>query len=329
MPVKPSHQVSLLPEKKRPSPLHDVKITNRDPRLNRTSQHSSHAKDLSHRKDFPMNPINQSDPRTSRTLQAEKQNASKQEKVKQSEKSQKKEFDPLDAKSKSPSPLQNKSFHAKDTRNQECENIRMSEISKKDPRLKKHLLEKPDGKDDDGKEKKRSLERKEKEEHRSAGSRNKIINGVVQKQDSNIEESEKQGGKPGRSSTRKRSRSPRSRSPSSHSPKRRERRSPKRRLRSLSPSVPKIGKLRQSGPKQSHVEDFGLGARDDRSSNKRSLKQEARDTRRLKKTHEDRLQEGMNQHSSKASSEPKENVENWQGSKSSKRWRSGWEENKK
>ncbi|KAM6447640.1 pre-mRNA cleavage complex 2 protein Pcf11 [Liasis olivaceus] len=330
MPIKAPHQVCLPPDKSRLSPLPDAKIANRDPRLNRTSQHSSHSKDQSHRKDFIINPVSQPDPKTSKALQSEKQNTTKPEKLKQNEKLQKKEFDQTDAKSKSksPSPLQNKLLHAKETRNQECENPRVSEISKRDPRLKKHLLEKPDGKDDDIKEKRRSVERKDKEEHRSVGGRNKIINGIVQKQDPNTEESEKQSGKPGRSSTRKRSRSPRSRSPSAHSPKRRERRSPKRRLRSLSPSGPKIGKPRQSGPKQSHVEDFGSGARDERSSNKRSIKQEVRDSRRLKKTHEDRPQEGMNQHSSKSNSEPKENVENWQSSKSSKRWKSGWEENK-
>lgn len=328
MPIKTPNQVGLPPEKKRLSPPLDIKIPSRDPRLNRTGQHFSHSKDQSHKKDFIMNLVSQPDPKASKILQGERQNVSKQEKPKQSEKSQKKEqFDQFDSKSKSPSPLQNRPLHAKDVRNQECENTRVSEISKRDPRLKKHLLEKPDGRDDDAKEKRRSVERKE--EHRSIGGRNKVINGIVQKHDLSTEESEKQGGKLGRSSIRKRSRSPRSRSPSSHSPKRRERRSPKRRLRSLSPAGSKIGKPRQSGPKQSHTEDFGPGIRDERTSNKRSLKQEVRDSRRLKKTHEDRLQEGTNQHSSKAASEPKENVENWHGSKSSKRWKSGWEENKK
>uniref|UniRef100_A0A8C6X8V1 Pre-mRNA cleavage complex 2 protein Pcf11 n=1 Tax=Naja naja TaxID=35670 RepID=A0A8C6X8V1_NAJNA len=328
MPVKAPHPACLPPEKNRLSPLHDAKTANRDPRLNRTSQHSSHLKDQTHRKDFLMNAVSQPDPKTSKTPQNEKQNATKPEKLKQNEKLPKKEFDQMDAKLKSPSPLQNKLLHPKEGRNQECENPRVAEMNKRDPRLKKHLLEKPDGKDDDIKEKRRCMERKDKEEHRSVGGRNKVINGIVQKQDLNTEESEKQSGKPGRSSTRKRSRSPRSRSPSAHSPKRRERRSPKRRLRSLSPTGSKIGKPRQSGPKQSHLEDFGSGARDDRSSNKRNIKQEVRDSRRPKKIHEDRPQEGMNQHSSKSNSEPKENVENWQGSKSSKRWKSGWEENK-
>ncbi|XP_077197433.1 pre-mRNA cleavage complex 2 protein Pcf11 [Paroedura picta] len=329
MPVKPLRQACLPPEKTRLSPLHDVKMANRDPRLNRMSQHPPHSKDPSHRKDFVMSPANQLD-RSNKSPQAEKHNASKQEKLKQGDKIPKKEFDPLDAKSKSkfPSPLLNKLPHAKDSRTQESENTRVSEMSKRDPRLKKHLLDKPDGKDDDTKEKRRSVERKDKEEHRSIGSRSKIINGIVQKQDANLEESEKTGGKQGRSGTRKRSRSPRSRSPSSHSPKRRDRRSPKRRLRSLSPSGPKTGKLRPLGPKPSHSDEFGQGSRDERGSTKRSLKQETRDSRRPKKIHEDRPPEGMTQHSSRASSEPKENMENWPGSKSSKRWKSGWEENK-
>ncbi|NXA37204.1 PCF11 protein, partial [Eudromia elegans] len=339
MAVKPPHQSPVQPEKNKPSPsppLHDVKIVNRDPRLNRMAQHSSHAKDQSHRKEFPTNATSQSDTKASKTAQSEKQN-SKQEKLKASEKTPKKELDPSEAKSKSPSPLKNKLPSSKDNKTQECESTKVSEISKRDPRLKKHLQEKTEGKDDEVKEKKKNTEKKEKEEHktsehRPAGSRNKVINGVVQKQDTATEESEKQGGKQGRSSNRKRSRSrsPKSRSPSTHSPKRRDRRSPKRRLRSLSPtsSTPKIGKIRQIGPKQSHVEEGAQTTRDERNSNKRNLKQEVRDPRRVKKAQEDRPQEAASQHSTKASPDPKENAENWQGSKSGKRWKSGWEENK-
>ncbi|NWJ04463.1 PCF11 protein, partial [Crypturellus undulatus] len=334
-----SHQTPVQPEKNKPSPsppLHDIKIVNRDPRLNRMAQHSSHAKDQSHRKEFPTNATSQSDTKASKTAQAEKQN-SKQEKLKASEKTPKKELDPSEAKSKSPSPLKNKLPSTKDSKTQECESTKGSEISKRDPRLKKHLQEKTEGKEDEVKEKKKNTEKKEKEEHktcehRPAGSRNKVINGVVQKQDTATEESEKQGGKQGRSSNRKRSRSrsPKSRSPSTHSPKRRDRRSPKRRLRSLSPtsSTPKIGKIRQIGPKQSHVEEGAQTAREERNSNKRNLKQEVRDPRRVKKAQEDRPQEAASQHSTKASPDPKENAENWQGSKSGKRWKSGWEENK-
>ncbi|NWZ49990.1 PCF11 protein, partial [Haliaeetus albicilla] len=340
MTVKPPHQTAVQSEKNKPSPsppLHDIKIVNRDPRLNRMAQHSSHAKDQSHRKEFPPNTTSQSDTKANKTTQAEKQNSTKQEKLKASEKTQKKELDQSEAKSKSPSPLKNKLPNAKDTKSQECESTKVSEISKRDPRLKRHLQDKSEGKEEEVKEKRRSTEKKEKEEHktcehRPVGSRNKVINGAVQKQDTTTEESEKQGGKQGRSSNRKRSRSrsPKARSPSTHSPKRRERRSPKRRLRSLSPtsSTPKIGKIRQIGPKQSHVEEGTQAARDERNSNKRNVKQEVRDPRRVKKAQEDRPQEAASQHSTKVSPDPKENAENWQGSKSGKRWKSGWEENK-
>ncbi|NXQ10363.1 PCF11 protein, partial [Peucedramus taeniatus] len=338
--VKPPHQTAVQSEKNKPSPsppLHDIKIVNRDPRLNRMGQHSSHTKDQSHRKEFSPSVTSQSETKGNKTAQAEKQNSAKSEKSKASEKTQKKELEQSKAKSKSPSPLKNKLPDTKDNKSQECESTKVSDISKRDPRLKRHLQDKSEGKEEEVKEKRRSTEKKEKEEHktcehRPVGSRNKVINGAVQKQDMTTEESEKQGGKQGRSSSRKRSRSrsPKARSPSTHSPKRRERRSPKRRLRSLSPtsSTPKIGKIRQIGPKQSHVEEGTQAARDERNSNKRNVKQEVRDPRRLKKAQEERPQETATQHSAKASPDPKENAENWQGSKSGKRWKSGWEESK-
>ncbi|NWT26959.1 PCF11 protein, partial [Cardinalis cardinalis] len=340
MTVKPPHQTAVQSEKNKPSPsppLHDIKIVNRDPRLNRMGQHSSHTKDQSHRKDFSPSVTSQSETKGNKTAQAEKQNSMKSEKSKASEKTQKKELEQSKAKSKSPSPLKNKLPDTKDNKNQEYESAKVSDISKRDPRLKRHLQDKSEGKEEEVKEKRRSTEKKEKEEHktcepRPVGSRNKVINGAVQKQDTTTEELEKQGGKQGRSGSRKRSRSrsPKARSPSTHSPKRRERRSPKRRLRSLSPtsSTPKIGKIRPIGPKQSHVEDGTQAARDERNSNKRNVKQEVRDPRRLKKAQEERPQETATQHSAKASPDPKENAENWQGSKSGKRWKSGWEESK-
>ncbi|NWY46352.1 PCF11 protein, partial [Sylvia atricapilla] len=340
MTVKPPHQTAVQSEKIKPSPsppLHDIKMVNRDPRLNRMGQHSSHTKDQSHRKEFSPSVTTQSETKGNKTAQAEKQNSTKSEKSKASEKTQKKELEQSKAKSKSPSPLKNKLPDTKDSKSQECESTKVSDISKRDPRLKRHLQDKSEGKEEEVKEKRRSTEKKEKEEHktcehRPVGSRNKVINGAVQKQDTATEESEKQGGKQGRSSSRKRSRSrsPKARSPSTHSPKRRERRSPKRRLRSLSPtsSTPKIGKIRQIGPKQSHVEEGTQAARDERNSNKRNVKQEVRDPRRLKKAQEERPQETATQHSAKASPDPKENAENWQGSKSGKRWKSGWEESK-
>ncbi|XP_019064004.2 pre-mRNA cleavage complex 2 protein Pcf11 isoform X3 [Fukomys damarensis] len=343
MAVKTPHQVPVQPEKNRPGPslqIQDMKGTNRDPRLNRMSQHSSHGKDQSHRKEFLMNTLNQSDIKTGKAVPSEKLNSSKQEKSKSGEKVIKKELDQLDSKSKSksksPSPLKNKLSHTKDLKSQESESVRLSDMNKRDPRLKKHLQDKTDGKDDDVKEKRKAAEKKDKDEHmkssehRLIGSRNKIINGVVQKQDTIIEESEKQGAKPGRSSTRKRSRSrsPKSRSPIIHSPKRRDRRSPKRRQRSMSPTlIPKAGKIRQSGVKQSHMEEFTPTSREERNA-KRSTKQDVRDPRRMKKVEEERPQEIVNQHSTKSGTEPKENIENWQSSKSAKRWKSGWEENK-
>ncbi|ELK30250.1 Pre-mRNA cleavage complex 2 protein Pcf11 [Myotis davidii] len=342
MAVKTPHQIPLQPEKSRPGPslqIQDLKGTNRDPRLNRMSQHS-HGKDQSHRKEFLMNTLNQSDIKTSKTIPSEKLNSSKQEKSKSGEKITKKELDQLDSKSKSksksPSPLKNKFSHTKDLKNQESECSRVSDMSKRDPRLKKHLQDKTDSKDDDIKEKRKTSEKKDKDEHmkssehRLVGSRNKIVNGIVQKQDAITEDSEKQGTKPGRSSTRKRSRSrsPKSRSPIIHSPKRRDRRSPKRRQRSMSPtSTAKAGKIRQSGCKQSHMEDFMPPSREERNA-KRSTKQDVRDPRRIKKTEEERPQETTSQHSTKSGTEPKENVENWSSSKSNKRWKSGWEENK-
>ncbi|NXU20369.1 PCF11 protein, partial [Pardalotus punctatus] len=340
MTVKPPHQTVVQSEKNKPSPsppLHDIKIVNRDPRLNRMGQHSSHTKDQSHRKEFSSSVTSQSEIKANKTAQAEKQNSTKSEKSKASEKTQKKELEQSKAKSKSPSPLKNKLPDTKDSKSQECESTKASDISKRDPRLKRHLQDKSEGKEEEVKEKRRCTEKKEKEEHkacehRPVGSRNKVINGAVQKQDTTTEESEKQGGKQGRSSSRKRSRSrsPKARSPSTHSPKRRERRSPKRRLRSLSPtsSAPKIGKIRQIGTKQSHVEEGTQAARDERNSSKRNVKQEVRDPRRLKKAQEERPQETATQHSAKASPDPKENAENWQGSKSGKRWKSGWEESK-
>ncbi|XP_066225767.1 pre-mRNA cleavage complex 2 protein Pcf11 isoform X2 [Saccopteryx leptura] len=342
MAVKTPLQVPVPPEKSRPGQslqIQDLKGTNRDPRLNRMSQHSSHGKDQSHRKEFLMNTLNQSDIKTSKTIPSEKLSSSKQEKSKSGEKITKKEIDQLDSKSKSksksPSPLKNKLSHTKDLKNQESECPRVSDMSKRDPRLKKHLQDKTDSKDDDIKDR-RKTEKKDKDEHmkssdhRLVGSRNKIVNGIVQKQDTIMEELEKQGTKPGRSSTRKRSRSrsPKSRSPIIHSPKRRDRRSPKRRQRSMSPtSTPKAGKMRQSGCKPSHMEEFMPPSRDERNA-KRSAKQDVRDPRRIKKTEDDRLQETASQHSIKSGTEPKENVENWQSSKSTKRWKSGWEENK-
>ncbi|XP_014389642.1 PREDICTED: LOW QUALITY PROTEIN: pre-mRNA cleavage complex 2 protein Pcf11-like [Myotis brandtii] len=94
-----------------------------------------------------------------------------------------------------------------------------------------------------------------------------------------------------------------------------------------SPEEPSAGKIRQSGCKQSHMEDFMTPSREERNA-KRSTEQDVRDPKRIKKTEEERPQETTSQHSTKSGTEPKENVENWSNSKSNKRWKSGWEENK-
>uniref|UniRef100_G1PRY9 Pre-mRNA cleavage complex 2 protein Pcf11 n=1 Tax=Myotis lucifugus TaxID=59463 RepID=G1PRY9_MYOLU len=94
-----------------------------------------------------------------------------------------------------------------------------------------------------------------------------------------------------------------------------------------SPEEPSAGKIRQSGCKQSHMEDFMPPSREERNA-KRSTEQDVRDPKRIKKTEEERPQETTSEHSTKSGTEPKENVENWSNSKSNKRWKSGWEENK-
>ncbi|XP_030363414.1 pre-mRNA cleavage complex 2 protein Pcf11-like isoform X1 [Strigops habroptila] len=143
----------------------------------------------------------------------------------------------------------------------ECESTTVSEISRRDPRLKRHLQEKSEDKEEEVKEKrsKGSTEEKEEEqhktcEHRPVGSGNEVFDGALQKQDTTTEDSENQGGKRGSPSSRKQSQS---RSPEARSPCTQERSSHKRRHGSFSPSssTPKIRKVCQIGPKQPHVEE--------------------------------------------------------------------------
>ncbi|MEE6473107.1 hypothetical protein FKM82_009848 [Ascaphus truei] len=333
MPVKAPHATSIHPEKNRvllSSQPHDrPQVPTRDPRLNRECQQTSHAKDQGHKKDLKSSPF---DCKSSKPVSNEKSNSTKQEKAKSSEKLPKRESvqTELKGKSKSPSPLKIKLPHAKENKSKDSESIRDLDVGRRDPRLRKHLPDKADDDKEAAKERRKSTEKKEEHkslEHRPTGSRNKVVNGTVQKIDTNVNDSDKPTAKPGRSSSRKRSRSPKSRSPA-HSPKRRERRSPpKRRQRSISPipSLLKIGKLRQPAGKLAHVDEFPSNTREER--NKRNQKLETRD-RRQKKTPEERPPDTQVQISTKSISEPKENVENWQGSKASKRWKSSWEENK-
>ncbi|XP_053564640.1 pre-mRNA cleavage complex 2 protein Pcf11 [Bombina bombina] len=355
IPVKVPHLTTTHPENRIPVPSqpHDLpQIPTRDPRLNRGGQHSPHPKDQTHKKEFKSNQPVQLDCKFSKPVshekidhstkqektgaysRQEKTNATKlekvntslkQEKLKVTEKELKKDSMQTDlkGKSKSPSPLQIKSLHPKGG-----ETIRDTEV-KRDPRLRKHVKDKTEDKEDETKERRKSTEKREdhkSSEHRPTGNRGKM-NGAFLRNDTNVADSDKSAPKPGRTGHRKRSRSPKSRSPV-HSPKRRERRSPKRRQRSSSPipSLLKIGKLQQPPRKPSHIDEFSSNLREER--NKRNLKADPRDSRRQKRISEERQQEPLVPSFIKSNSEPKENVENWQGTKPSKRWKSGWEENK-
>ncbi|XP_053312660.1 pre-mRNA cleavage complex 2 protein Pcf11 isoform X2 [Spea bombifrons] len=344
LPTRAPHPTPANPEKTRvpgpPQPHekpHDKSpVPTRDPRLVRVNQHSSHAnqhsshanqhsahaKDQSHKKDAKSTSVSPTENKAAKPLSSEKPSFSKPEKPKSGEKPAKRETLQAELKRKSttPSPLKAKIPHLK---SQSAESPRDPELIRRDPRLRKHLGDKTDEKEGDAKEKRKSAEKKEDHkstEHRPAGNRNKLVNGVAQKNESNAD-SDKTASKSGRVNNRVRSRSP------LHSPKRRERRSPKRRQRSLSPipSLLKIGKLRPPANKPSHAEDFPPNVRDER--NKRSAKADARDGRRPKRTSEEKLPDPAAPLSNKPNSDPKENTDGWQGSKPSKR-RCSWEENK-
>ncbi|XP_040282333.1 pre-mRNA cleavage complex 2 protein Pcf11 [Bufo bufo] len=334
-------KASLLPtpthkEKERvlapPPPAEKPAVPTRDPRLNRGSQHSTPSKDQGSKKDVKAN-LHPPESKPAKPVAIEKVSSStRQEKSKTSDKLPKKEptaHTEHKGKSKSPSPMKAKLPHAKDSKSA-VSDTKEPDASKRDPRLRKNFRDKTDEKPAEIKEKRRSTEKKEdhkSSEHRPSGNRSKIANGL---QKSEPSDADKQATKPSRAPGRKRSRSrsPKTRSPVL-SPKRRERRSPpKRRQRSLSPipSLLKIGKVRPTGGKLPHSEEFPPSTRDERS--KRIPKLDPRDNRRQKKSSEERQQDPAAPTSMRSSLEPKENVENWQESKTSKRWRSGWEENK-
>ncbi|XP_043927937.1 pre-mRNA cleavage complex 2 protein Pcf11 [Protopterus annectens] len=342
--VKPQIRGQVDTENKLTAQSQDVKVTTRDPRLNRSGQQSSHSHDRSPKREVQMgrssqlpSPLDGHSPRReipltvhmqsekgSKNLE-EKQAASKQEKM-NCEKSVKRDMHISEERGKFScklqSPLKNK-FSTKDVKNQ---NLESRAADKRDPRVKKHIQDRADEKDEI-KDKKRSTEKREKSEHekmadhRLIGNRSRLSNGLVTKQEicTNLE---KPIAKSGGASSRKRSRSrsPRSRSPIGHSPnKRRDRRSPRGLHKSLSPS-PKPGKLRQAGFK-SHIEDFGQHIREDRSPVKKGPnKPDVRETRRLKRLQEERAQDSVSVH---AVLESKEDVGDWQD-KYGRRWKPGW-----
>ncbi|KPP69872.1 pre-mRNA cleavage complex 2 protein Pcf11-like, partial [Scleropages formosus] len=288
----------------------ESKISTRDPRLNRAGQAPPHVSEQvpNKKESHTMGAfINASDKKN--TL----------EKLGKFEKMRipKKEVPEEKPKSKSPSPL-NRGAHMR-SKNSEAENVKAGDVNKRDPRLRKHLYDKAE---DEAKEKKRFSDKKDRDdsakvsEYRSAGARNKLVNGSVSKYDRN-EMLDKAESKTNKANMRKRSRS-RSRSPPLHSPKRKDRRSPKRRMRSISSSPPKFGKGRQAGPKHSHLEEYlhRASLKEERAA----LKKNTSEPRRPKRSLEERQNEPRDSHSPRLPSEVKENA--------NKRWRSGWEENK-
>ncbi|MCI4386598.1 hypothetical protein PGIGA_G00064250 [Pangasianodon gigas] len=223
------------------------------------------------------------------------------------------------AKSKSVSPLSKGVLHK--SKDPEPEHPKTVDVNKKDPRLRKQVHEKTDLKEEDVKEKKRNTERKEREDtgkgtepQRSSNSRGKLVNGSLNKHD-RFDTFQKQDIKVSKTNIRKRSRS-RSRSPPQHSPKRKDRRSPKRRTRSITPP-PKSGKARQLS-KNNEDDNQQANVREDRSTPKKNVSE----LRRLKRPLEDRTSEHRDVQPQRAS--PVEH----KSAKDIKRWRSGWEENK-
>ncbi|XP_051902493.1 pre-mRNA cleavage complex 2 protein Pcf11 isoform X2 [Hippocampus zosterae] len=153
----------------------------------------------------------------------------------------------------------------------EVESHKSTDSTKKDPRLKKRVLDKAgDGKDDEQKEKKRCSDKRDESARFTEvpkAYRGRLQNGLVTKRE-HSESAEKVGGN-ARTHARKRTRS-RSKSRSPNSPKRKGRRSPKSRTRStsLSPSPShKAGKPRRfRGDEPAH----GKNTRDDRPAPKKN-----------------------------------------------------------
>ncbi|XP_051533128.1 pre-mRNA cleavage complex 2 protein Pcf11-like [Myxocyprinus asiaticus] len=210
-------------------------------------------------------------------------------------------------------------------RGMETEHTRTAEFNKKDPRLHKQKNDKTDLKEEDVREKKRSSEKKDRDDtaksmdhQKSSITRGKLINGSLNKHE-RLETFLKQENKVNREKFRKRSRS-KSRSPPVHSPKRKDRRlSPKRKMRSITPP-PKSGKARQLN-KHPHNEDAlpQTNLRDERSTTKKS----APEPRRSKRPLEDRPADQKDGPQQRIP--PAEHKD----TKDGKRWKSGWEENKR
>uniref|UniRef100_A0A4W3JWC6 Pre-mRNA cleavage complex 2 protein Pcf11 n=1 Tax=Callorhinchus milii TaxID=7868 RepID=A0A4W3JWC6_CALMI len=341
-PIKPLQQTSAQPDKSQSMHAHDTKVSNRDPRINRLNQHSAQTKDPAKKDsllqaekfDKPANRTNSPTGEISANLKSENHtNTSKQEKDKSCDKSLKKVSE---GKSKLLSPVKNK-LSVKSAKKADSEKGK-SEINRRDPRLRKSSQDKSDNKSEI-KEKRRSAEKKVEEDHnkgtdRKSTPRNKTVNGTVLKHEKDGKEIEKDGSKSVGLNFRLRARSSRSQSPRSRSPisrfvRQRGRLSPKRRRTSVSPlskTVPEKEKPVKKHDEKQNADNW-------EQDRKKTGKAEARDTRRSKRTREDRVQDPQGtrpetRNSPRMSPEPKENAENWHDPPSVKRWKSGWEEAK-
>uniref|UniRef100_A0A8C1X8D2 Pre-mRNA cleavage complex 2 protein Pcf11 n=1 Tax=Cyprinus carpio TaxID=7962 RepID=A0A8C1X8D2_CYPCA len=296
-------------------PAPSEKMATRDPRLNRLGTTVNTKEQVMHKKESQVTP---SFPTTSEKrgqVSAERQ--SKLEKLRIPKKDNSAVEEKPKSKLVSPS---GKGILVR-PRGMESEHVKTAEVNKKDPRLHKQMHDRTDSKDDDVREKKRSSEKKDKDEgvknldhQKSSSTRGKLINGSLNKHE-RLETFLKQEIKVNKANVRKRSRS-RSQSPPLHSPKRKERRSsPKRKTRSISPP-PKSGKARIS--KHLHNDDaFPQSSLRDERSAKKSAPEPRRSKRPL-----DRAADQKDGPQLRIS--PAEHKD----TKDSKRWRSGWEENK-
>ncbi|MEQ2215781.1 hypothetical protein XENOCAPTIV_005920, partial [Xenoophorus captivus] len=295
-----------------PQPPTDSKPSTRDPRLNRSGPPA-----LPPLKEHPTAKRESPHPPGGPVVTTEKRVLEKPPRLDKA-KTPRKEVLEEKLKSKSPSPLA-KGLQSK-SKQAEVENPKPIEAVKKDPRLKKRLQEKTgEVKDDELKEKKRCIDKKEREEASRRpellrSNKAKLVNGLMAKHDY-MESSDKADLKAGGNARRKRtcSRS-RSRSPAA-SPKRKDRRSPKSHTRSssLSPSH-KPGKPRRvRGDDPQH----GKPGREDRPAPKK-IQSESRRPKRSQEDRQSRESHSPRGHDS-GGKETKESLH---------RWRSGWEENK-
>ncbi|XP_013886046.1 pre-mRNA cleavage complex 2 protein Pcf11 isoform X2 [Austrofundulus limnaeus] len=275
-----------------PLPQSEPKPSTRDPRLNRVG------------------PLTKEPPAAKRDSPVVPPDRKPVEKSSRQDKGRTPRKEVLDNQSKSPSPL-TRSVQSK-TKPAEPEAQKPADGTKKDPRLKKRPQDKTtESKEDEVKDKKRCGDKKERDESPRGPeplrtTKIKVHNGSVVKHERD-ESSEKIDFKTGgnaRTHARKRSRSP------TASPKRKERRSPKSRARSSSPSLShKPGKPRQ----------HGKPGREDRVAQKKTQSE----GRRLKRPAEDRRSESRDSHSPRGhDGGGKESKETPQ------RWRSGWEDSK-